>query len=69
MIRGQVYVWVPEPGNSSGGRVELSILPLANLQDCRASGGIALTGRFVTVKNGASILEPGATRGRFASVG
>lgn len=64
MIRGQVYVWVPEPGNSSGGRVELSILPLANLQDCRASGGIALTGRFVTVKNGASILEPGGDPGQ-----
>ncbi len=62
MIQGRVYVWIPEPKNPRGGRVALSVVPLPNLE--RSTEEAFLTGRFVKVNNGATVLKADPSDGK-----
>jgi hypothetical protein len=55
---GRVYVWTADPGRPLGGRVAATIVPLLRL-DTRGEGGGRLWGRYVRVRNGGFLNEPG----------
>lgn len=62
MPRGNVYLWIPDPGNTLRGRVIVSKVPLPRL-DMAGEGCGRLWGRYVRVRNGGEINEPVAANG------
>src|SRR5262245_20990856 len=67
MNRGNVYVWIPDPGNPLGGRVVRELVPLLRLETDGEGNG-RLWGRFVRVRNGGEIHEPDPATGGFRAV-
>ena len=63
--RGRVYKWIPDPTNTLGGRVALSIAPLLRLDEEPTP---RLSGRYVRVRNGGAVYEPNPTGDRVRAV-
>ena len=55
---GRVYIWQPDPGDTREGRITQEIVSLAHLETARDGDG-RLVGRYVLVRNGGEINEPG----------
>lgn len=62
MKRGRVYVWTPDPTRALGGHVTATVVPLLHLET-HGEGSGRLWGRYVRVRNGGAVNEPGPFTG------
>ncbi len=59
---GRVYIWQPDPGDPREGSINLEVVSLAHLETA-CDGDSRLAGRYVLVRNGGEINEPGTGTG------